>query len=120
MIKEIDEKSPANFRNTKNGIASYFGNRNIMMLIDIHSFCKKYGLSCKTLNNVEDPIDILIDAVQTMAIKNEFKRVGENKDAISYNKYSVVSNGDHLFYGYFTDDEATDISKVTSKLKVIR
>ena len=41
MIKEIDEKSPANFRSTKNGIASYFGNRNIMMLIDIHSFCKK-------------------------------------------------------------------------------
>lgn len=120
MIREIDEKSPANFRSANNHIASCFDNRDIMMLADIHSFCKKYRLSCNASNNVEDPIDILIDAVQTMAIKNEFKRVGENKDTVSYNKYSVVSNGDHLFYGYFTDDEATDISKVTSKLKVIR
>ena len=114
--KVVTEKSSANLKDEcyHNKMIS----RNLGRITKIQEFCNKHGLSCRSISSKEDPIKLMIEALQTMVIKNEFKRVGENKDDISYTKHPVIFNGETLFCGYFTDDEIKDISEVDKRLKV--
>lgn len=115
FCRVITENSPANIKDNERGKVNP---RHLGRIQRIHSFCEKYNLSRRIPYDSEDPIRLLIEAVQTLAIKNEFRRVGENKDEISYNKYSISLNDEIIFCGYFTEEEANDITHVDPRLKV--
>lgn len=117
---DITEDSPANIG--INVIKRSFDKdeeiRHIGLLCNIHHFCRKYELGCHTINKKDDILEAFIDVLQTLAIKNEFRRVGENNENTKYTCYSILLRNKHCFYGCFTDEESKDILSVDPRIKL--
>ena len=92
-------------------------NRNLGILSNIQKFCKKYELSFRPDTGSGDPIEIIIESLETMIIRNEFKRVGENvSETNPYLRMNIHLNDKKILCGYFTASEICDISKLDSRI----
>ena len=83
-------------------------NHRIGIISKIFQFCDKWNLSKRP----GEPIDMIKEALTTMVLRNEFKRVGENPDNISYIKTKILYNEDTICLGYFTPEQLADISEL--------
>ena len=80
----------------------------IGIISKIFKFCDKWNLS----KHVGEPVDMIKDAITTIVLRNEFKRVGENAEQESYVKVKVTYNKEILCIGYFTPEQISDISEL--------
>lgn len=96
-------------------------NRNLGILTNIQNFCKKYQLSFHPETGGGDPIEIIIEALETMIIRNEFKRVGPAGDSVTnpYIKIGICIKDKKTLYGYFTPTEIHDVSQLDSRIFLI-
>lgn len=81
---------------------------------NIHSFCDKNGIS----KHVGEPVELLQDALVTLVIHNEFKRVGEEADDEQYIKVRVLYNGNVMIIGYLTTEQVYDLSQIDTCISI--
>lgn len=83
-------------------------NHRIGLISKIFQFCDKWNLSKRP----GEPIDMIKEALTTMVLRNEFKRVGENLENVTYVKVKILNNDEVLCIGYFTPEQLSDISEL--------
>lgn len=88
--------------------------RSLGIISNIQDFCRKQGLSCRTIRGSEDPLNLMIEALDTMVLKNEFKRVGETDEL--YIRMKVYIDDKKVLTGYFTTEQINAIKSINNRL----
>ncbi len=92
--------------------------RTLGKIQQIYGFCKKYGMSFRALQGNEDPINLIIETLQTMILQNEFKRTTAEVDGVLYIRMDILFNDNKIMSGYFTTEEIVNIEKLDSRLSL--
>jgi len=92
--------------------------RTLGKVQQIYDFCRKYELSFRALQGNEDPINLIIETLQTMILQNEFKRATSEVDGVLYLRMDILFNDNKIMTGYFTTEEVVDIEKLDSRLSL--
>ena len=91
--------------------------RNLGRIQHMQNFCIKHDCSLRPVMEDEDPVVIAIEAIGKIMNRNYTKMETEgSKDLYLYMK--VFFNDEKIFHGYFTLDEANDISRLDSRLVI--
>lgn len=93
-------------------------NRRLSLIQLYQEFCKRHGLSYRIPNNDESPIYSFISSLETLILKNEFKRNIDRTDGVAYIKVDIYLEDNHILSGYFTTEEIDDISKTATLLRL--
>ena len=93
-------------------------NRRLSLIQNYQDFCKRHGLSFNIPNNDESPDHSFISSLETLILKNEFKRNIDRTDGVVFIKVDIYRDGKHVLSGYFTTEEIDDISKTAPTLRL--
>ena len=95
-------------------------NRRIGLIQKYQEFCKRHVLSYRLPNNDEDPTNSFIESLETIVLRNEFKRhINEDKHETIYLRMKVYTNKRKVLTGYFTTEEIADINKTAPELSMV-
>lgn len=87
--------------------------RSLGVIQNIMKFCTKYDLS---FNPHEEPINLILGSLETMVLRNEFKRVGPHDDMDPYVRMKVYVDNKKALCGYFKTSEISDITKLDPRV----
>ena len=93
-------------------------NRRLSLIQSYQKFCKRHDLSYRLPNNDESPIYSFISSLETLILKNEFRRNIDRIDGVAYIKVNIYLGNKHILSGYFTTEEIDDISKTATMLRL--
>lgn len=93
-------------------------NRRLSLIQSYQEFCKRHNLSYRIPGNDESPTYSLISSLETLILKNEFKRNIDRIDGVAYIKVDIYFEDKHILSGYFTTSEIDDISNTATLLRL--